>query len=155
MSPRRRRALRALWVGRGHVERERDYSCAPRHVGLAQLPVHRLGGSPGNLHLFGYLGPHFGLESLVQPRKLVFALLVPLAASLEIVLVVEATADRTPARETLGNVVPLHPAAPELNDQSILLGRPFALLLCWRLSRVWRHAAPAASAPWTRCRLCP
>ncbi len=35
---------------------------AARHVLLAQLPVHRLGGTPGDRHLLGHLCPHLGFE---------------------------------------------------------------------------------------------
>lgn len=48
-------------------KRERDNSCADRHVRLAELPVHGFNGAPRDLHLFGHLGPHFRLESAIGP----------------------------------------------------------------------------------------
>jgi len=53
------------WVIRGSssAQREGHNTSATGHVMLAQLPVHRLGGAPGDLHLFGDLLPHFGFES--------------------------------------------------------------------------------------------
>lgn len=48
-----------------HVDRrkrEGDDTRPPRHVGLAQLPVHRFSGAPWDLHLLCHFGPHFRLE---------------------------------------------------------------------------------------------
>lgn len=58
---RRRPVVVLLRIGQeeGHDAR------AAGHVILAQLPVHGLGGAPGNLHLFRHLGPHFGFEPVV------------------------------------------------------------------------------------------
>jgi len=53
------RRLRGCWS-----QREWDNSRSTRHLALANLPVHCLGCSPGNLHFFGYLGPHFRFESM-------------------------------------------------------------------------------------------
>lgn len=90
-----------------------------------------------------------GSLPLVQPRKLIFAFLVPLAASLEVVLVVKAATDGAPAREALRDVVPFHAAAPKFDNESVLLGRPLALLLGRGLGRVWRHAALSSAATGT------
>lgn len=46
-------------------ERKGDDARAPRHVALAQVPVHCLGGPPGNLHFFRHLGPHFGFKPVI------------------------------------------------------------------------------------------
>lgn len=48
---------------------------------------------------------------LVQARKFVLALLVPLAPSLEVVLVVQATTNRAAPGEPLRDVLPLHATA--------------------------------------------
>jgi hypothetical protein len=53
---------RAVGFVRRHIQREWHYSRPPRHLDLTKLPVHGLGGSPGDLHLFGDFGPHFGFE---------------------------------------------------------------------------------------------
>jgi hypothetical protein len=52
----------AVGFVRRHVQREWHYPRPPRHLDLTELPVHGLGGSPGDLHLFGDFGPHFGFE---------------------------------------------------------------------------------------------
>lgn len=54
-----------LCIHRG--KRERDDARADRHVRLAELPVHGFHGAPRDLHLFGHLGPHFRLESVIGP----------------------------------------------------------------------------------------
>lgn len=52
-----------------------------------------------------------GHSPLVQARKFVLALLVPLAPSLEVVLVVQATTNRTAPREPLRDILPFHTTA--------------------------------------------
>ena len=87
----------------------------------------------------------------IESRELVLAFLIPLAPPLEVVLVVQTAADGAPPRQPLRDVLPLHPAAAELDDQRIFLGRPLALLLRRRLRRVWRHAALSVGSC---CRCC-
>ena len=48
----------------------------------------------------------------------------------------EATADGTATRQAFADVLPLHPAAPQLDDEGVFLGRPFGLLLGRGLGRV-------------------
>lgn len=62
---RARSVIVLLRVHRG--KREGNDSRADRHVRLAQLPVHGFHGAPRDLHLFGYLGPHFWLEPAIGP----------------------------------------------------------------------------------------
>lgn len=116
----------------GVGERERRDTRPFRHLVLAHLPVHGFSRTPRDGHLFGDLGPHVGLESLVQPSKFIFAVLIPFTSSLQVVLVVKSTRDSTPTRQMFADVLPLHTLAPKLNDLCIFLGRPFGLLLCWR-----------------------
>lgn len=51
-----------------------------------------------------------GDSPLVKARKLVLTLLVPLTASLEVVLVMQPTAYGAAPRKPLGDVLPLHTA---------------------------------------------
>jgi len=78
--------------------------------------MHCLGSAPWYLHLLGNFRPHFGFEPLVKSRELVFALFIPLAAALEIILVVETAADGAAAGKALGDVVPFHATAAKLYD---------------------------------------
>ena len=73
--------------------------------------------------------PLLGDVPFVESCQLVFALLVPFASSLQVVLVVKSTADRAPARQSLGDVLPLHAISPQLDDEGVFLGRPLALFL--------------------------
>lgn len=84
---------------------------------------------------------------LVKPRKFVFPLLVPLAAPLEVVLIVKPAADSTSSRKSLRDIFPLHHTTSQLNDESIFLGRPLALLLCRGFGWMRRHVALPGS-PW-------
>lgn len=80
---------------------------------------------------------------VVQPREFVFLLFIPLAFSFQIILVVQPAADRTTARQSLGNVFPLHIVAPELDNQHVFLRAPFGLLLGRRRERVRRGGRAA------------
>jgi len=64
----------------------------------------------------------------VKPCQLVLALFVPLTPPFKVVLIVESTAYGASARQSLGDVFPLHATSPELDDEAVLLLRPFALL---------------------------
>jgi len=77
---------------------------------------------------------------LVQPGELILTVLIPLAAALKVVLVVQAAADGRPAGKVLANVLPLHALAAQLDDLGVLLGRPFGLLFGGRLGRVGSQA---------------
>lgn len=79
---------------------------------------------------------------LIEPSELILAFLIPLTASFEIVLVVKPTADGTASRKSLGNIFPLHTSPTELDNDGILLGRPFALFLDWLVWNVRCHTAP-------------
>lgn len=80
----------------------------------------------------------------VKPSEFVLALLIPFASSFEIILVMESAADGTSPRKTFRDVLPLHPTPPELDNEGILLWRPFALFLNGLVCNVRRHAAPTA-----------
>jgi hypothetical protein len=72
----------------------------------------------------------------IKTSKLDLLLVIPLGASLEIVLETQPAADGTATRQVLGNVFPFQTIATKLNDGSILLMAPFRLLLLgWRLRR--------------------
>lgn len=81
---------------------------------------------------------------LIEPSKLILAFLIPLTASLEIVLVVKSTADGTASRKSFGNIFPLHASSAELDNDGILFGRPLALFLDWLVWNVRCHTAPIA-----------
>lgn len=61
-------------IGRG--QREGDDPRPPRHVGLAQLPVHCFRSTPGDLHLLCHLGPHFWLEPVEGRASQQFSLVL-------------------------------------------------------------------------------
>lgn len=73
---------------------------------------------------------------LVQPCKLILTIFVPLTPSLEIVLVVQATADCASSWQMLTDVLPLHSVPTELDDLCVFLWRPLGLLFGRRFSRV-------------------
>lgn len=81
---------------------------------------------------------------LIEPSKLILAFLIPLTASLEIVLVVKPTADGTASWKSLGNILPLHASPAEFDDDGILFGRPLALFLDRLVWNVRCHTAPIA-----------
>lgn len=78
---------------------------------------------------------------LVEPGKLVLPLVIPFAASFEIVLVVEPTTDGTAARQPLGYIFPFHATPSEFDNESIFLRRPFALLFNRLIRQLRRHAS--------------
>lgn len=125
-------------------EREGNYSSSSSHVRLSKLPVHRFSCSPGDSQFFSHFSPHIRFESLIEPSKLILAFLVPLTASLEIVLVVKPTADGTASWKSLGNILPLHASPAEFDDDGILFGRPLALFLDGLVWNVRCHTAPIA-----------
>ena len=49
---------------------------------------------------------------LVEPGKLVLALLVPFTTPFQVVLVMQSTADRAAARQALRDIIPFHATAP-------------------------------------------
>lgn len=53
---------------------------------------------------------------LVQPRKLIFTIFVPLTPFFEVVLVVQATADGTSSWQMPANVFPFHSGPTEFDD---------------------------------------
>lgn len=81
------------------------------------------------------------LLPLIKSCQFVLSLLVPLASALQVVLVMQATANGTASRQSPGNILPLHSPSPQINDQCILVRRPLALLLGRRLGWVRRHTA--------------
>lgn len=70
---------------------------------------------------------------LVQPCKLILAVLVPLTPAFQIILIVQPTTDGTTTRQVLADVLPLHTILTKLDDFAVFLGRPFGLLLGGRL----------------------
>lgn len=144
-------------------ESERRHASSSCHLMFTHLPVHGFGGTPGNGHFFGNLGPHVGFESgtevkncsrntpvspgvvqadlvrrmsnipLVQPRELILTVLIPLTPPLQVVLVMKSTRDGTTTWQMFADVFPFHAFAAKLDDFCIFLCRPFRLLLRWRL----------------------
>lgn len=72
----------------------------------------------------------------VQPRELILTVLVPLTPSLQVILIMQTTADGTPSRQLLADILPLHGLTAESDDLFVFFGRPFRLFLCRRLRRM-------------------
>ncbi len=78
---------------------------------------------------------------LIESCKLVLPFFIPFTSSLEVVLIMQPATDSTTSGKSLGDVFPLHSTSSQINDQSIFLCRPLALLLSWRFCWMGRHAA--------------
>lgn len=61
---------------------------------------------------------------LVHPRELILAVLVLVNVLLQVVLIVQSTADGTTTGQVFADVFPLHAILTELDDLRIFLGRP-------------------------------
>ena len=67
----------------------------------------------------------------VEHRQMILAILVPFRSSFEIVLIVEATANRRSPGKRLTDIVPFLSFASEFDNDSIFLRRPFRLAFGW------------------------
>ena len=61
---------------------------------------------------------------LVQPRKLILAVLVPFTPSLKIILIVQTTANGTSTRKMFADILPFHSISTKLDYLCIFLWRP-------------------------------
>jgi hypothetical protein len=68
---------------------------------------------------------------IVDSCELVSLLLIPFAATFEVVLVVQSAAYVAATGEPLADVFPFHTRATESDDLRILRGTPFGGLLGW------------------------
>lgn len=73
----------------------------------------------------GQSGATFLSIPFVQPRELIFAILIPFTPPLQVILIVQPAADCTAAGQVLTDVFPLHAVLTKLDDLRVLLGRPF------------------------------
>jgi len=119
-----------MWLKHRHI-------CARSHFFAAHVPVDAFDCTPRQAHFFCNHLPHLLLEPIVESGQLVLLLLVPILTLLAVVLVAQPTADRAATRQTLRNIIPLHPSAAQLDSKLILLRRPLSLLL-WRTLRIRR-----------------
>ena len=71
----------------------------------------------------------------VQSSQPILSIIIPLGPSLEIILIVQTTADGTSTGQMLADILPLHASGAQVDDQDILLGRPFGLLFGGRFHR--------------------
>ena len=61
----------------------------------------------------------------VQPSKLILTVFIPFTPSLEVILIVQTTADGASTRQVFADVFPFHSFASKLDDPRVFLWRPF------------------------------